>query len=502
MTDSINFLGSYSGIDQSMVDRLMQIEKLPLNHLNRQKTDITAKQNAWKDVNTRLNSLYDKLKALQKPETFNSMTSKSSNESIVTISASKDAVAGRYDITVDNLATNTRITGKQIDAYDTEGKFKALGMNGILTIKNSDNIGGQEEGFADIEIGENDSLKNIVDKINDKSKDTGINATIINSRLVLTDEETGERGISLSYTAPTTGELKGELADLGLKELTGVLTEETAVGHDPDDIQVNFGDMAELTINGIKVTSDSNTVTDAVLGLTINLNKAHAVGEYDTITVSSDTERLVKAVQDFVDQYNSTMSFIEEQLAVGTVTEEGTTGRGTLAGDSGLRSLRDSLRRMVTDSLAFADNPSTIKDISALGVKTTDKSGRLSLDSSKLLEELKKDPQNVINFFNYEVKDDENNTKNVGFISKLNSRINDYISSKDGLIKSKNESLDRSLRDINRRIDSFNDRIARKEEYYSKMFAALDVAMMEAESQMSWLTSQISALSAQTAVRK
>jgi len=37
MTDSINFLGSYSGIDQSMVDRLMQIEKLPLNHLNRQK---------------------------------------------------------------------------------------------------------------------------------------------------------------------------------------------------------------------------------------------------------------------------------------------------------------------------------------------------------------------------------------------------------------------------------------------------------------------------------
>ncbi|MDD2208865.1 MAG: flagellar filament capping protein FliD, partial [Bacilli bacterium] len=161
-----------------------------------------------------------------------------------------------------------------------------------------------------------------------------------------------------------------------------------------------------------------------------------------------------------------------------------------------------SLRRMVTDNLGFADNPSTIKDISTLGVTTTDKSGKLSFDSSKFLEEFNKDSQNVINFFNHEIKDADNNSSNVGFISKLNDRINDYISSKDGLIKSKNESFDRSLKDLNRRIDSFNDRITRKEEYYTKMFAALDVAMMEAESQMSWLTGQISAMNAQTATRK
>ena len=486
MTDSINFLGSYSGIDQSMVDRLMQIEKLPLNHLNRQKTDITAKQNAWKDVNTRLNSLYDKLKALQSPETFNSMASKSSNKDFLTISASKDAVAGTYRIEVEQLATNTSYISGTI-SLENGDITKELGITtGKFTIINAD---GESK---DINVEASDSLRSIVEKINEAAKDktsedgetvkgTGINATIIDGRLVLTDSETGHRNITLN------GYGNGTLTRLGLN-----------VASRDENIGLN----SKFNINGINIESKTNTVTDAVLGLTINLNKAHAAGENDTITVSSDTERLVKAVQDFVDQYNSTMSFIEEQLAVGTVTEEGTTGRGTLAGDSGLRSLRDSLRRMVTDSLAFADNPSTIKDISALGVKTTDKSGRLSLDSSKLLEELKKDPQNVINFFNYEVKDDENNTKNVGFISKLNSRINDYISSKDGLIKSKNESLDRSLRDINRRIDSFNDRIARKEEYYSKMFAALDVAMMEAESQMSWLTSQISALSAQTAVRK
>jgi len=402
------------------------------------------------------------------------------------MTASKDAVAGTYRIEVEQLATNTSYISGTI-SLENGDITKELGITtGKFTIINAD---GESK---DINVEASDSLRSIVEKINEAAKDktsedgetvkgTGINATIIDGRLVLTDSETGHRNITLN------GYGNGTLTRLGLN-----------VASRDENIGLN----SKFNINGINIESKTNTITDAVLGLTINLNKEHAVGEYDTITVSSDTERLVKAVQDFVDQYNSTMSFIEEQLAVGTVTEEGTTGRGTLAGDSGLRNLRDSLRRMVTDSLAFADNPSTIKDISALGVKTTDKSGRLSLDSSKLLEELKKDPQNVINFFNYEVKDDENNTKNVGFISKLNSRINDYISSKDGLIKSKNESLDRSLRDINRRIDSFNDRIARKEEYYSKMFAALDVAMMEAESQMSWLTSQISALSAQTAVRK
>ena len=49
MVSSINFLGSYSGIDQSMIDQLMQIERLPLNQLNNKKTGITSEKNAWKD---------------------------------------------------------------------------------------------------------------------------------------------------------------------------------------------------------------------------------------------------------------------------------------------------------------------------------------------------------------------------------------------------------------------------------------------------------------------
>ena len=473
----INFIGSYSGIDQATIDKLMEVEKLPLIQLSNKKIDITSKQNAWKDVNTRLNSLFEKLKVLQSPETFNSRTTKSSDDSFVSVTASKDAVDGKYDISVGKLATSTRVIGGKLDSvYDENGKFIALGMNGSFTIENNDYVEGEEDNIAEIVINENDTLKDVVNRINDKSKDTGINATIIDGMMVLTDEKTGARGITLSDDG------NDILSNLGFNTETYI-----------------NGTKAEFSINGIDITSDSNTITDVVLGLTINLNQK---GD-STVTVATDTEKLTEAIQDFVDQYNSTMGFIEEQLAAGTVSsarnENGlyeTVGRGALAGDSSLQNLHSSLRRMVTETLG-GNKGTTINDISILGVTTKDKSGVLSFDSSKLLDEFSKDPQNVMNFFSNKIGDED-----VGFIAKLNSKIDSYITSDKGIIKGKTESFEKTLKDLNKQIDNFNDRMIRKEEYYTKKFAALDVAMMQAESQMAWLESQISAMNAQTAANK
>ena len=469
----ISFIGSYSGIDQATIDKLMEVEKLPLVQLSNKKTDITAKQNAWKDVNTRLNSLFEKLKALQNPKTFNSMKAKLSNDEIISATVSKDAVAGTYKINVSQLATNTSYISEKI-SLENGDITKALGITtGKFTITNADGDS------RDINVEDSDSLKAIVGKINEAAKDTkgedgetvkgtGINATIIDGKLILTDSKTGKRNITLNDDG------NGTLASLGLNEAAR-----------DEKIGVN----AQLKINDIDIESDSNTVTDAVLGLTINLNQE---GE-STVTVATDTEKLTKAIQDFVDQYNSTMSFIETQSAAGTVTKGSdgsytTEGRGALAGDSSLRSLHSSLRKMVTDTLG-GNKGTTINDISILGVTTKDKSGVLSFDSSKLLEEFSKDSQNVMNFFTNKVDGED-----VGFIAKLNIKIDSYISSNDGLIKSKNKSLERTLKDLNKQIETFNDRMVRKEEAYTKKFAALDIAMMKAESQLDWLQGQIDAM--------
>lgn len=456
----INIMGSYSGIDPKSIDGLMEIEKLPLVALAAKKTDITGKQNAWKDVNTRLNSLFEKMKALKSKDTFASKLAKSTNEDIVSMSAGKNAASGTYRIHVSNLATNTSVVGLKLE---TESIDTELNKSGSFTIKNEDGV------QAEINVETTDSLKSLVAKVNEKTKDTGISASIIDKRIVLNDTKTGARGITLDGVV---------LSDIGL----GINSSTTS------------GSKANFTINGIPIESDSNTVTGVVENITINLKNVHSGLETETLTVSLDTSETEKAIKAFVDQYNSTMTFIEDKLAAGTPDAPAT--RGTLAGDSTLQRLHSSLRSLVTSPISNSNT--SLKDISQIGVTTIDRFGQLIFDPTKLKEELANDPLNVQNFFNG--KDLEG--KDIGFATKLGDFVDSIISKTNGVIKGKNESFERSLKDVGRQIENFNARVERKKAYYTKMFSALDVAMMQAESQMEWLNGQVTAMNAQSGANR
>ena len=475
----INFIGSYSGIDKTSIDQLMEAERLPLKQFQIKKSSIAQKQNAWKDINTRLNNLFNKLKALQTKDTFTSKTATSTNEDIVAISPSKNAVEGSYKIQVKQLATNTTIIGRKIDngIFNEDGKFTTAGL---FVIKNQD---GKE---YEIEYTTDDDLKSLVDKINAKTKahldpnnneeidGSGISATIIDGRLVLTDIETGNRNIELSDS------IEGTLDRLGLKNIEK---------DDDTESRIIQGRKAIFTINNVEVEKDSNTISDVIEGLTINLKKA-SEGQEITVTVGINYGKAEKAIQEFVDQYNSTISFIEEKLAAGDPDVPGSAG--VLVGDGTLMRLHSSLRNLVTSSV-FDKGYDGFKDISQLGVTTVDKYGRLQFDSTKFREALEKDPDKVMEFF---FGKGEGEDKVDGFVDRLNSYIDSFISTKNGIIKSKNESYDKILKDINRQIEIFNERMERKEQQYIKIFTALDVAMMQAESQMNWLVGQIDMLNA------
>jgi len=463
----ISFIGSYSGIDQNTIEQLLEVERLPLKQLSNKKDNITEKQNAWRDINTRLNSLFEKIKALQNQDTFLSKIATSSNEDYVTMSPSKNAASGIYRISVGQLATNTNIIGGKVLQVG-QTTTDQLGLKGSFTMANEE---GKE---VMVEVNETDSLRDIVNKINkslyfenedSKGEDIGIKASIIDGRIVLTDEKSGNRNISLIDGG------EGLLSDLVLDENNRKVTE---------------GQQAQFTINGVQVESDTNSVTDVLDGVTINLNKTHEEGQYDTVTIGIDEEKAVKALKEFVDQYNSTMNFIEDKLKAGDPNSPGS--RGPLAGDSSLMRLQSSLRQMVTSSLGGLDTK--ITDISQLGVKTQDRFGQLTFDENKFKQALRENREDVMNFFFSKTEDN----KEVGFVSRVNNYIDGFISKSDGIIKSKTESYDRTIRDINRQIDRFNERIERREAYYYRVFAELDTAMMQAESQMSWLYSQLDAM--------
>lgn len=476
----MNFIGSYSGIDKTTIDQLMAAEKFPLIQLSNKKTSITEKQNAWKDINTRLNSLFEKVKSLQNKDTFDSKTSSSTNDKNVSMTVGKSATDGVYEIKVTQLATNASTIFGKTDRARTDvpldpltkkySNTKDLEIDGSFVIKN------KEGDSATIEVKTGDSLQSIVNNINNTTKDskvgevvvkgTGISATIVDNRLVLTDTKTGEREITLSGVGNT-------LADLGL--------DYTATESDKKASNV-IGIDATFTINGVDVISSSNTVTNVVEGVTINLIKA---GETDTVTIGRDNTVLTEAVQEFVEQYNSTMNFIEEKLKAGDPEIEGS--KGALSGDSSLMRLHSSLRNLVTST--SANSNTDIKDISQLGITTIDKFGQLQFDASKLTKALSENPENVMNFFTSKEGD-----KEIGFAPRLKGYVDGFISTKDGAIKGKTESFDRMLKDLTKQIDNFSARMVKKEAYYIKKFSALDVALMQAESQMSWLQGQVDSM--------
>ena len=467
---SINFMGSYSGIDQTMIDKLMAVEKRPLVQMSERKTNMETQKNAWNDVRTRLNNLFEKIKVLQNSDTFSSM--KASEGQGAAITTSKNSPEGVYEIFVERLATKTSIIGGVIEEASGDSS-KALGLSGKFTL----NTAGKDA--KDIEVVETDTVRTITEKINAVSKESGVRASIIDNRIVLNNVDTGEKKIVLANSDG------GALLDkLGFGTSKGLTNKsETIEGQD-----------ALFKINGVSVKKSSNTVKDVIEFTTIDLKKVHEVGKYDTITISKDTSKVEEAVKGFVDQYNSTMTFISDQLKAGSPDDAGDK-RGTLASDGSLMRLQSTLRTMVTSSLS--NENTSIKDLSQLGVSTVDRFGQLTFDASKLKEKLEEDPVQVQNFFMS--KNSEGN--DIGFVPKINSYI-DSFSSSTGIIKSKTDSFERSLKEVNKQVDAFTLRMERKEQYYITMFSKLDTAMMEAESQMGWLTSQISALSASSGSKK
>lgn len=445
---TVNFMGSYSGIDQSMIDQLMAVEKRPLIQLSSKKTSIETQKNAWNDVRTRLKSLFDKIKVLESAETYTSKLSTAGEA--VSITPSKNTPEGTYQISVEQLATTTSVFGSV-----SNDSAAALGVAGSFTINAA----------TQIDVVETDTFQTIADKINLKSKDSGVSASIIDSRLVLRNAKTGDPDIILSDVG--TGTLVGTALGLGT---TGTKS---------------LGKNAFFTVNGVPVERTSNSVTDVVAYTTINLTKEHAAGQSDTINVTLNSGKTAKALEEFVSQYNSTIQFIEEKLAAG---QPGTAGsRGSLAGDSSLMRIQSTLRSMVTSSIS--NDTTTIRDLSQLGVTTTDRFGKLIFDQAKLTEQLNVDPDQVKNFFASKNALGES----IGFVPRISSYVDQFVSSA-GIINGKTEAYERSLKDIKKQVDAFTLRMEKKEKYYMNMFSRLDTAMMQAESQMGWLTSQISGM--------
>jgi len=152
------------------------------------------------------------------------------------------------------------------------------------------------------------------------------------------------------------------------------------------DAQIAIGREAPII-----VTSSSNTISDVIEGVTLDLLKISVSGP-NTLTIDIDKNGITSKIQEFLDEYNNLIDYLGNLTSYNTETKRA----GILIGDSGIINMESTVRRLMTNPVEGL--PSNLNRLMSLGI-VVGRDGHLDLDSSTLSEKLDDDLQGVINLF-------------------------------------------------------------------------------------------------------
>ncbi|KUK40823.1 MAG: Flagellar hook-associated 2 domain protein [Clostridia bacterium 62_21] len=442
MLGTIQFGGIVSGLDtKTLVEQLMAIERRPLNSLLQKKSELESLKSLWADVEGRLRSLRDKAEALASGDVFGGWKASSSDEEVVAAEVVGEVRAATYEISVTSLARPHIVASNPSES----GTETALGRSGTFKVN------GKE-----VTVVPEDTLRDIEDKIN--AAGAGVTATIVDYRLVLTGTTTGSGArIALEDVSGSV------LQDLGFLDADGTLKNEVQAPQD-----------AVFTVNGLTVTRSSNVVEDVIEGVRLTLKEESSA----VVEVAMDVDSAVSAVKSFVDQYNSLMEFLGEELSYDAASGEA----GRLQGDLTAVQLYYRLREMVGSRVETAEGEFAY--LFQVGISTTGVEPRLTFDESVFREKYAEDPDSVASLFN----------SAQGVAVKLSAFLTVWTAEATGIIDRKEETLDARISYIEERIEAFERRLEAEEENLWRKFTAMEQAIAALQAQSNWLTLQASRL--------
>jgi len=484
---SISSLGIGSNLDlASLLDKLKSAEQLPLVALQNQQKSYTTKLTAYGQLNSALSALQTAAAALAKPALYQGVKATSSATDVVTASALSTATSGTYALNVTKLtqAQSLAATGVEntTDAIGdgitvTKVQFEFGTTSGALFTPDADPTRTKS---IDIDPAHS-SLADIAKKINDTA-DLGVTASIVNDgsatpyRLVLTSKQTGEAS-SMRI------KVSGDPADLvnpnGDPALSSLLT------HDPAGQKLQqtvAAQNTEFTVNGIDITSATNTVTGAIQDVTMTVAKLGA----STLSVQNDTASVGNAIATFVNAYNNLQGVSKQLTAFDATSKSG----AVLLGDSTLRNIQVGIRSALTT--AQTDDGSGLTMLSQIGV-TFEKDGTLAIDSTtsktanpvKLGAVLSSNLSGVANLFS---------CCTVGFVTQLSSLITSYTDTTNGTLTAATKGINKTLDSLGKQFTAMSDRVDSTVARYKAQFTALDVLISSMNQTSSYLTQQFDAL--------
>ena len=477
-TGTISSAGIGSGLDvNSIISSLMAVESQPLTALQSKATTLQTDLSAFGQVQSLVSSVQDAAKTLFDPNSFKLTNTSSTDPSSVSAATTNGAVPGIYSVSVSALSAGQSIvspTGQYSDGTSVVGTGTLTIQLGTWSADNSTFTPGTGSAVA-IPIGASaNTLAGVAAAIN--AANAGVSATVV----------TDASGARLALQSSATGTANG--FRVSVADDDGNNSDAAGLSRLAYDPQNGAGQMTlaqaaantQATINGIAVTSSSNTLSSVITGMSFNLNKTTT--QPVTISVTNNTAAIQSDVTAFVSAYNALNTF----LATETHYDPTTNTAAPLQGDSTAVSIQNQMHSLISQVTGAS---STFSTLSSLGIQLqTD--GSLNLDSATFnnalanLPELTKALSNV----------DATNPSNNGF----GKRFSDWTTSllqTGGTLPGKTAAIQSSITSNQKDQDAMNTQLAATQARLQAQYTALDSTMAQANALAAYVQQQFYAKS-------
>jgi flagellar hook-associated protein 2 len=461
MTISLNpyNLLNGEGLDvTSLVNQILNERSGQLSEWGSEQTLLRTQAGLLTSINTDLSSLSAAVSDLSDPlGALTAVSASSSNSAVLSANADVSAASGNHTVIVGNLASAGLVYTSSVSG----GAAASILPTDVSSADLKLQIGGEAGATADIQIqaGANDTLSSLASYINQQSatQNWGIQAAVV----------TDATGARLSITSQATG-TPGAIA---------VLANTTTMVFNPPVGGTN----ASLTIDGIPYSSATNTIGNAIAGVTLSLVGA-APNSPVQVNVGPDTSRMSDAITSFVHAYNQVISDINEQYLVDPATNT----EGPLAADSSLRTLQSMLLNDVTHSVS-AENG--FVNLASLGINMND-DGTLTVGNTpsgkSMSQVLSENAIAAQQFFQ--------NEAGTGFATVFHRDLMNLTDSTEGLLNvdlAQNREQQDDLADA---ISRFQDQLAAQQKQLTAQFSLVNASLQSYPLLLSQVTQTLATL--------
>ena len=482
----VSKLGAGTGVDtQALAASLVDAERAPrADAINKNITKSQATISGYSAVKYALSNLQAAFDDLKDKSDYKSISVSNSQTSAFTATATSSADTGSHTVLITQLAAAQRSTGTQL--YTSAD----VTIPGLTTLT----LGGT--GFPGVSSAAQTiavttaTPAGVVDAINNSGK--GLSAQLVSTGSGYKVVVTGASGASNVFTIVGNATAPGDVAT-GLNFSTSLQSASDAA----------------LTVDGIPITSSSNSVTGAIAGVTLDLIATNGTSvtsidettsiETTTVTgtpaslnLANDTSAAKTKVMALVTAYNDANSLLDEVTNPKSTFE---TYGATLVGNSSVRSIRDQIRAMVIGDSSTKSSSGSLSALRDIGIEI-DSIGKLTTNTVKLDLALNFNFTNTVTLISGNQENQGTyDTSDAGIAGDASKALTTMLG-KTGSLSTESANATTRITKYQDDLTALNDRMSRLLANYTKQFAAMDSMVGQIKSTQTGLTSSFAGLMA------